>query len=618
MTSRSGETFAEWDDDRYSTGIERFDEQHRRLFGLLNDLHTAMDEGHSEERVGDILRELERYTEYHFGDEEEFMQDCGYAMDCADCFFDHREMHEQFEEKVRELRERHENGEYVTMDVLVFARDWLDSHIAAADEDQRYSDYYESEVDADYEYSPGTLKRDRATDDAGSTDDTPETAGDAEEADVVEDQSVTLGSEVEDGGSLAVPAESMATWFTDIAEAHGNRTAALVPTGDGYAERTFDDLYDRARAVAGGLLTTDLTPGDRVAVPLPSGYEWSVVDLACHLAGLVSVPLYPSAADDRMCERAERAGVDGLVADVDTPVAVQEAADTVVHVDDLPTADPRALPGLEADPDDPATVVFDVGTPTDRGCVLTGRNLRAAVAALDAELPLDPGATGTCFLPLAHAYQRVLTYHLWSSGGAVAYAPFEDAIDRLGEIDPDVLVGVPKLYQQLYGTLQDRIGDMGWMKRKLAGRATAYGRGILAGEGTPLKYRAAKRLVFRPLRETFGLGDLEYALSGLERLDDHLIEFFRGVGVSLTELYGPVETAGVGTLNRAASFRPGTDGTPMAGTELALAEDGTVLLGGPTVMDGCLDEQNTAHALRDGWYYTGTEGRLEDGRLSLE
>jgi long-subunit acyl-CoA synthetase (AMP-forming) len=36
------------------------------------------------------------------------------------------------------------------------------------------------------------------------------------------------------------------------------------------------------------------------------------------------------------------------------------------------------------------------------------------------------------------------------------------------------------------------------------------------------------------------------------------------------------------------------------------------------VMDGCLDEQNTAHALRDGWYYTGTEGRLEDGRLSLE
>jgi long-subunit acyl-CoA synthetase (AMP-forming) len=156
------------------------------------------------------------------------------------------------------------------------------------------------------------------------------------------------------------------------------------------------------------------------------------------------------------------------------------------------------------------------------------------------------------------------------------------------------------------------------MKRKLAGRATAYGRGILSGEGTPLKYRAAKRLVFGPLRSAFGLDDLEYALSGLEPLDDHLVEFFRGVGVPLTELYGPVATAGVGTLNHAESFQPGTVGTPVAGTELALAEDGTVLLGGPTVMDGCLDERETVHALRDGWYYTGTAGAFEGDALSLE
>ncbi|RKS78271.1 hypothetical protein BDK61_3929 [Haloarcula quadrata] len=53
-TDSTGE-FAEWDDERYSTNIERFDEQHKRLFGLLNDLHTAMNEGHSEEEVGDTF-----------------------------------------------------------------------------------------------------------------------------------------------------------------------------------------------------------------------------------------------------------------------------------------------------------------------------------------------------------------------------------------------------------------------------------------------------------------------------------------------------------------------------------------------------------------------------------
>jgi hemerythrin-like metal-binding protein len=142
----------EWDDGRYSTSIEKMDQQHQRLFGLLNDLHAAMTEGKDEEQLGDILRELERYTEYHFGDEEGMMKDCGFARDCADCFHDHQEMHEEFAETVADLRERHEEGEYITMDVLQFARDWLDAHIAGDDQDQNYGDYVREELD-DYEFA---------------------------------------------------------------------------------------------------------------------------------------------------------------------------------------------------------------------------------------------------------------------------------------------------------------------------------------------------------------------------------------------------------------------------------------------------------------------------------
>ena len=137
----------EWDDSRYSTSVEKIDEQHQRLFELLNDLHTAMEEGRAEEELGDILRELEEYTEYHFGDEETMMKDCGFAQDCSSCFHDHQEMHENFATKVSELREKHENGEYITMEVLEFARDWLDSHIAGDDQDQSYGDYVRQELD---------------------------------------------------------------------------------------------------------------------------------------------------------------------------------------------------------------------------------------------------------------------------------------------------------------------------------------------------------------------------------------------------------------------------------------------------------------------------------------
>jgi len=606
-TDSAGE-FAEWDEDRYSTNIERFDEQHKRLFGLLNDLHTAMNEGHSEEEVGDILRELERYTEYHFGDEEEFMQNCGYAMDCSDCFYNHREMHEEFAGKVQELREKHENGEYVTMEVLTVARDWLDAHIAAGDEDQNYADYFETEVSDDYEYEPGQLYQDRAA----SEDPVPVDRQ-------IEDAGVRLDSEIFDGGSLSVPEGSVAAWFEEIATDHGDRTAALVRDNGEFVERSFEELAERAKAVAGGLLSTELRPGDRLAIRAQSQYEWSVLDLACHFAGLVPVALYPSASDDRAAEVIERTGATGLVAAGDVAEDLAMAVGTVLDFEDLPTDEARVLPGLQTDGDEVATVAFDVAAPAEQaGCALTHRNLLAAAESLREALPAGPGATGTCSLPLAHIYQRVATYYLWATGSAVAYLGAEEFVDQLAAVEPDVLVGVPKMYQQLYGTIQDRLGDMGWMKRKVGGRVTSYGQDIVSGRGTPLKYRAAKRLVYKPLRREMGLSNLTYALSGTGQLDDHLLYFFRGLGVPVCELYGSVGTTGVGALNTADSFVAGTIGDPMPGVEIAVSESREILVRGPTVLGGFLDDDRTgARTLRDDWYHTGEVGEVgPDGKLS--
>ncbi|MFD1588940.1 bacteriohemerythrin [Halorientalis brevis] len=612
MGLSSQDAFAEWDDERYSVDIDRFDEQHKRLFGLLNDLHTAMDEGHSEEKVGDILRELERYTEYHFGDEEEFMQDCGYAMDCADCFYNHREMHEEFADRVSELREKHENGEHITVEVLQFVRDWLDSHIGASDVDQSYGEYYREEIE-DYEYSPGQLKRDRRTARDDATDASDEDRSDAE-------FDVTVAGDVYQGGDLSIPDGPMAAWFDGLVERYGERTAALLPRDGQYVERTFADLDERARAVAAGLLDAGFAPGDRLAVQAASQYEWSVVDLACQMAGLVSVPLYQWFDPERAVDVVEAADVAGLVSDPETPVAVEEAVDSVIQIEELPTAAARTLPGFEADADDVATIVYDAAeTDEQSGCELTHRNLLTAVASLTESLPLDPGATGTCILPLAHVYQRVATYYLWEAGGGVAYVGTDDVVSELTEIQPTVLIGTPQVYQELYGEFQDRIGDLGWMKRKLAGRVASYGRGMLDGSGTPLKYSAAKRLVFGPLREAVGLGDLEYALASVGSLDDHLQYFFRGFGVPVSELYGPVESAGVATLNHGDSFQIDSVGRPMPGTELARSEEGTVLVRGPNVTAGCLDEQATKRSLHDGWLHTGDAGEFDaDGALRLD
>jgi long-subunit acyl-CoA synthetase (AMP-forming) len=98
-------------------------------------------------------------------------------------------------------------------------------------------------------------------------------------------------------------------------------------------------------------------------------------------------------------------------------------------------------------------------------------------------------------------------------------------------------------------------------------------------------------------------------------MDDHLLHFLRGLGVPVAELYGAAETTGVGALNPADSFERDAVGEPMAGTELALSEDGELLVRGPNVMVGYAgDERTTKRAVRDGWYRTGDTGRWDAER----
>ncbi|MFC6722743.1 bacteriohemerythrin [Halobacteriaceae bacterium SHR40] len=620
MQPETGEEFIEWDQERYSTQIERFDDQHRRLFELLNDLHVAMERGKSDEKVGGILRELEEYTEYHFGDEEEFMQDCGYAMDCADCFYNHRDMHEEFASKVSELREKHENGEYITMEVLLFARDWLDSHIAGLNQDQNYTEYYADEVPEEYEYEPGKLKVDR------DTETTTDRHGDRNSPESQEPDPVEIDSDIYESEELSVPEESMGTWLVSRFEQYSDRPA--VRSGDGgFSARRFDDLFGEIQTVAAGLLDLGLKPGDRVGIRMSPRVEWTITDAACYLAGLVSVPVSELFSDERTAHVIEDAAIDVLVTDDAVPERISANVDTVLSANSLPAGDRDQLPGLDAEPDDIATIMYRIGTTEHpRGCALTHRNLRAGVEMLQRSLPLDPGTTGTCFLPLAHVYQRLFTYYLWDSGAAIAYMRSDEVLADLAAIEPEVLVGVPGIYEQLYEQIIDRQDEFGGLRQALS-NGVAESVGAARDEGRSLstqlslKHRVAERTVFSTLRKRLGLDDVEYALTGTEPIDTDLLEFFRGFGVPVSELYGATELTGLATCNRAGSYRAGTVGAPLPGTEIAVAEDGEVLVRGPNVIERYWND-STAWRQKlgeDGWYRTGDLGRFtEEGALEIE
>jgi hemerythrin-like metal-binding protein len=122
----------QWDES-FSVKVSKFDDQHKKLFGLVNLMFNAMSEGRGREVLGDLFNELADYVETHFKAEEAAMRVHRYPY--TD---EHMAEHEKLRAKVREYREAFDSGKVInTIGVLNFLKDWLTGHIMNTD--KRYS-----------------------------------------------------------------------------------------------------------------------------------------------------------------------------------------------------------------------------------------------------------------------------------------------------------------------------------------------------------------------------------------------------------------------------------------------------------------------------------------------
>ncbi|MFC5971148.1 AMP-dependent synthetase/ligase [Halomarina salina] len=432
----------------------------------------------------------------------------------------------------------------------------------------------------------------------------------------------TVG-EIHRGEPLDVPDGPLARWFSDRVRSYGDLPATVHREKEGaaFVETTYEALYAEAVAVAGGFLET-MEPGDRLGIRAETRYEWSLVDLASVLAGLVLVPVYPSFSPEQARYVIEDAGVRTLVTEEELPLDVAGAVEWVVDITDLPREEDTAatdLPGFDATDDDVTSIIYTSGTTGfPKGCELTHRNVLAEMAAIGGILPAVPGDTGTCFLPLSHIYQRVSNYADWDRGVAAVFITIPTLVEDLGAIEPNGFVTVPRVYRRMYDGVQRQLREAAGPRGRIARWAVAvaheYGRAIDDGgvpaAGLRARHALAERLVYGQLREQLGLTEVRYAITGAASIDPDLLHFFWGIGVPVLEGYGATETTAGVTLSRPGERRAGTVGRPLPGVEIALADDGEVLVRGPQVFRGYWNDPDaTAAALDDdGWYHTGDVG----------
>ncbi|KMO77134.1 long-chain fatty acid--CoA ligase [Mycolicibacterium chubuense] len=458
-----------------------------------------------------------------------------------------------------------------------------------------------------------------------------------------------------DIGTICDQAPSVAHLFRDRVAATPHAEAFRFPGNGGWTTVTWQQVGDRVRSIAAGLVALGVAPEDRVALASSTRYDWVLVDFAVLCAGAATTTVYPTTnardvafivanSGSRVVVAEDQTQVDKLlehraelpdvrkVVIIDGPINRQGDGDFVITLDELEALGGRLL-AESADvieqrvnairPDHLASIIYTSGTTgRPKGVRLPHRAWTYTAAAIDDLGLLSADDLNFLWLPLAHAFGKVMLALPLIVGFPTAIDGRVDRIvDNLATVHPTFMAAAPRIFEKAHARIQNMITDEGGIKKRIFD--WAIGVGVQASKAreerrslSPMlavQHALADRLVFSTIRQRFG-GRLRFFVSAAAPLNHDIAQWFDAVGIIVLEGYGLTETAAASFINRPNAYRFGTVGLPFPGTEARIADDGEILLRSPGVMTGYHDlPAATAEALdADGWFCTGDVGALDD------
>ena len=406
------------------------------------------------------------------------------------------------------------------------------------------------------------------------------------------------------------------------------------------------ELYRNAVGIAKALEGWGLGKGDRVAILSENRPEWTTADFACQLLGIVTVPIYSTLTGDQTAFILRDADCRVIFVSSEHQlqkvhaVHAQTLLEKIVVMDSVETAHAFNLATLmhqgpqnrdsafdkrarTIKGEDLATIIYTSGTTgVSKGVMLTHGNLAANIEFSLKGFDLQNGDISISFLPLSHVTARHVDFAMLFNGVTLAYCPFVDRLAQaLLEVRPTIFVSVPRVYEKIH--TQTEWKAKGFPKSLIFDWALSVGRHyeeeILAGRvPQALPWKLANKLVYSKIRQGMG-GRGRIFISGGAPLGRELAEWFARMGIRIHEGYGLTETSPVIAVNVPGAHKLGTVGRPLGNIEVRIAEDGEILVRGPSVFKGYWKRpEETANALVDGWFKTGDIGNIDaDGFLSV-
>jgi len=419
---------------------------------------------------------------------------------------------------------------------------------------------------------------------------------------------------------------------------------------------TWTDYGAKARDVGLGLKALGLKRGDVCAIVSENNKEWLFSDMGILGTGGITSGVYTTDSskqleylvndsatrflfveneeqlDKYLAVRQRTPSIEKAI--VFDPEGLHEFQDKqVMMIEDLYALGQdhlEAHPGLweaevqNSQPEDLMVLIYTSGTTgPPKGSMMSHRNCMYQIDTFARIFEVNDRDEQLSFLPLCHILERLMTILCpLKSCGTVNFVEGTDTVpENLRELSPTVFIAVPRIWEKFYSAIQLQVKDATWFGRWAYRVAENIGKRVSAckvrHEPVPAMLQAlfwlARKTVLNNILRMMGLDRLRWAGTGAAPISPDLIGWYLALGIDMFEAYGQTECCGMATANLIGKQKPGTIGQAIPGTEINISGEGEILIKGPGVFIGYLNQPDkTAQTLVDGWLHSGDVGQMDD------
>ncbi|MEH6405275.1 MAG: AMP-binding protein [Sneathiella sp.] len=419
---------------------------------------------------------------------------------------------------------------------------------------------------------------------------------------------------------------------------------------------TWADYGDKARLLGLGLVSLGLERGDTVSILSDNNPEWLYFDMGILGVGGIGNGVYTTDSSIQVEYLCKDSNTRYFVAEneeqLDKILTVRDKIPglrkiIVLDMDGLHDLDDEMIISIDelyklgdayhkknpnfweeavalSKPSDLAILIYTSGTTgPPKGAMISHKNLMFQISNLTPIVGFGPDDEQLSFLPLCHIAERSFSVFLpLFAGSIVNFVEGLDTVpENIREVSPTIFFAVPRIWEKFFSSISLQLSDATLLQKlayKLAidtGHAVAECKldGREPSSLLKVKFWLADRFVLKNIKRFLGLDRAHYLGTGAAPISPDLIRWYLALGLEMFEIYGQTENVGLATSNLADKFKLGTVGPAVPNTEVSISDAGEILLKGPHVFMGYLNQpEKTAETVVGGWLHTGDVGYIDN------